>query len=1533
MRKFINIISLLAIIIVSSCKKEDDLIPVAKITFKESYISDFKAISLNCEVKSNVTIETLHIEYSTTKEMESSNKVELHLVKDNLYSVDISGLEIETEYYYRYIVGNKVSEFFDDQKRSFKTLDYTSPVVLTGDALDISGTKATLNGTIEFACDKPILEKGFMIGRSEKELKEYKVEGDQLIFNVNDLDYKTIYYYRAYAKNEIGVGLGEIKTFETCSAVSFKELEVHSITATSAIVEGGISDNGGIEVEIQGLRYAIKGTDNVSFIETTTTASLSALQHDTTYEIWGYAKTFEGEFEGDHVEFKTMDGKVIITTSTPADVTTSSAILKGSITSDGGSKIVERGFCYSLNDIPTVNNTKLKVEGETGEYETLVKNLPQNVKYNVRAYAINDINTYYGESVSFTTLYDSATFGTITSSDITASSISVTCTITSNGGSTITQCGFCYSTYKNPTVDDNVALVTSSKTNLSTTIKGLKSGVTYYVRAFATNANSTFYSDEISFVTCEGVIQFSDPTTTNIAAASIIVSSNVLTAGGGTITERGFCYSTAKNPTTQNNCVKVSGTTGEYTSTLTNLQNKTIYYIRAYAINESGTYYSGELTVMTQDGVATLTTTDATNIKAQSATINGEIVSDGGSNITERGFCYSTVQSPTTESNCIKIEGTTGAISHVITGLTNSTTYYVRTYAKNSYGTHYGNQMSFTTSSGVATFDDITISSITVSSATLTSQVTSDGNSTITQRGFCYSTSSNPTVSDSKVTVSGTTGNMTTNITGLANGQKYYVRSFATNAIGTHYGKEATFTTLTGLADVTTSSVTNLMAESVTLNGYVDSANGGSISSRGFCYSTSQNPSIVDSKATISGTTGLISKTISALEPDTQYYVRAYVTTQFGTTYGEEVSFKTKNGVVTFSGFEVQSIKASSALVSITVESDGGSNISERGYCYSTQPNVSIEDKKVIAGNEGIKYDYSLSNLTRGTTYYIRGYAKNNVGVHYSKEIQIQTLSGIAELTTLKSTNIGQTTISLSCTVSNDGGTNILSRGFCYATTSNPTVESNTVVISGGIGDLSGTISNLMSDETYYIRAFTKTSYDISYSNELCVRTIAGIATLGLTNIYEIQPKSAIFKSSLVSSGGTDILSMGFCYSTHSNPTINDNLVSANSYLSEFSGKAENLSQNTTYYVRSYATTQYGTTYSELNSFRTTYYPVTFSETDVANILLRTATASCAILSDGENGIEECGFCYSTRTMPTTEDQISISNISNDLFSNTVKALKPSTKYYLRPYAKNTMGTFYGNEVVFNTISAPEGSAPGLFQLSKNGNYAYLASGDLEKDVNEVWHFAENQLQNTENYTNTFSRGSSGYSVSGEYISDIGDLTNKYANYDWGVYNAIDNGGNSKGLWRTPSLSEWQYILRDRPNAANMRCYVTINGIKGMVLLPDDWETPNELSHIYNNNQFEITTFTENEWDIMENLGAIFLKTETLYYYYGPKGWGGHDGSRTATGYWSSTGYYSGSLSGDIRGGYIMSFTKDNLYYDSTYNSTTIHVRLLQEMK
>lgn len=95
---------------------------------------------------------------------------------------------------------------------------------------------------------------------------------------------------------------------------------------------------------------------------------------------------------------------------------------------------------------------------------------------------------------------------------------------------------------------------------------------------------------------------------------------------------------------------------------------------------------------------ATVTTQATTNITATTATGNGTVVTIGGSALTERGVCWSTTINPTIAGSKATSAGQAGVFTASITGLSGSTTYFVRAYATNAIGTAYGENDTFTTS-------------------------------------------------------------------------------------------------------------------------------------------------------------------------------------------------------------------------------------------------------------------------------------------------------------------------------------------------------------------------------------------------------------------------------------------------------------------------------------------------------------------------------------------------------------------------------------------------------------------------------------------------------------------------------------------------------------------------------------------------------------------------------------------------------------------------------------------------------------------
>lgn len=191
-----------------------------------------------------------------------------------------------------------------------------------------------------------------------------------------------------------------------------------------------------------------------------------------------------------------------------------------------------------------------------------------------------------------------------------------------------------------------------------------------------------------------------------------------------------------------------------------------------------------------------LTTEGVTEITYTSATCGGNVTSDGGSQVTDRGICWSETSDPTIANSSIASGTGTGSFSVSITGLKNNTTYYVRAFATNNWGTSYGESVKFTTVAfKLAEAVTDTIIDITTVSATCLAEVLSDGGSLVTSRGICWSALPSPNIHDSVISEGTGTGAFSCHLASLNSGSTYYARAFATNVVGTAYGNEVQFNT------------------------------------------------------------------------------------------------------------------------------------------------------------------------------------------------------------------------------------------------------------------------------------------------------------------------------------------------------------------------------------------------------------------------------------------------------------------------------------------------------------------------------------------------------------------------------------------------------------------------------------------------------------------------------------------------------------------------------------------------------------------
>ena len=301
-------------------------------------------------------------------------------------------------------------------------------------------------------------------------------------------------------------------------------------------------------------------------------------------------------------------------------------------------------------------------------------------------------------------------------------------------------------------------------------------------------------------------------------------------------------------------------------------------------------------------------------------------------------------------------------------------------------------------------------------------------------------------------------------------------------------------------------------------------------------------------------------------------------------------------------------------------------------------------------------------------------------------------------------------------------------------------------------------------------------------------------------------------------------------------------------------------------------------------------------------------SAVCVGNSECSTNIQEQGVCWSTSSNPTINDNRTSNGTAAGKFIARIYGLEENTTYYIKGYMKTNSKTIYSDEMTFTTPAFPEGAVKGVFSIGETKQVLF-SQGNLQYQASTgTWRFAENQYDfvgddirgnvmengvkcdnsliapNYDGWIDLFGWGTSGWdngnvfyhpydndckSIDADHGFGYGpthnnsyfyNLTGENSKADWGIFNAISNGGNQPNQWKTLSNDEFYYLMKGRDNAKNKCGPATVCGVYGFVILPDNWETPDELD-FEGYDVFDYTTnvYETNQWAEMENRGAVFL--------------------------------------------------------------------------
>ena len=796
--------------------------------------------------------------------------------------------------------------------------------------------------------------------------------------------------------------------------------------------------------------------------------------------------------------------------------------------------------------------------------------------------------------------------------------------VTNQGSAIVTSRGICYNTTGNPTLSSQSTNAGQGPGNFISVLNNLSPGITYYAKAYAVNIVGTTYGNQLQFITPTIIPTVTTDTVYNITDHSAIFTGTVVENGGTSIIQRGFCWNTIGNPMITDSSIVVGAAVGGYQVETGPLFSNTTYFVRAWATNNIGICYGN---------VIQFTTTLPWNC--------------GNSVLDYDGNNYSSVQIgyQCWLSENMKVthypDGTpipfilyNNTWGDLLSNDTDDGYCYYEDFTINgdTYGALY---------SWAAAMGDNAVSSDNVPSGVQgicpagwhlpsdnewkimelqlgMSQADVDndgyrgtnqgsqlaGNSILWQNGYLIQNSTFGLTgfdalpgglrdnNNGHCLYNGSLGFWWTSTVDYGN--TVWMRSIRSSFAGNErydmaksYGFSVRCLRNPVYAMVTIDPAIYFTDTLAVVSGDIVSNGGAPILYKGICWNVTGEPNISDSFMEAGQGDGAFSKLITGLIPGETYFFRAYATNLVGTSFSEEVQITTLFGLPVVTTNLIDTISYVTATILGEVVDNGLSLVTSRGVCYNSIGSPTINDLFTSDGQGNGIFSSNLTGLSLETTYHVRAYAVNSVGINYGGELQFTTLDGLPVVSTSSVTDITDTSAVVNANLINPGYSAMVQQGVCFNTTGNPTINDDVVTSSLTAGQYSCPLSDLIQGMTYYVKAFATNSVGITYGNEVQFTSLPGLPIIQINLVSNISDTAVTAVSKVIHDGGLNVSQYGVCWSLSPNPTLSDSFSIDGTGTGFYASNISNLTPSTTYFIKAFATNSIGTIYSNQLQFTT----------------------------------------------------------------------------------------------------------------------------------------------------------------------------------------------------------------------------------------------------------------------------------------------------------------------------------------------------------
>ena len=692
------------------------------------------------------------------------------------------------------------------------------------------------------------------------------------------------------------------------------------------------------------------------------------------------------------------------------------------------------------------------------------------------------------------------------------------------------------------------------------------------------------------------------------------------------------------------------------------------------------------------------TTGAASAVGSTAATLNGTVNANGASTTVifeygltvAYGLSAAAVQSPVTGS-------TSTAVSAVLGELLPNSTYHYRVGATNANGTTYGADMTLTTLPAPPSVLTSPATAIVADGATLNGVVNANGDVATVTFEYGMDTSYGTTVTADQSPVAFPFAiPVSAAITGLANTTTYHYRVVATNAGGTSYGADMTFTTgVTGAAPTaTTGAATAVDATGAMLNGTVNASDAATVVSfeygldtaYGFVVPADQNP--------VSGSTDTaVSGLVAELAPNTTYHFRVVATNAFGTTNGADMTFTTLPFPPTAATYSAALVDATTSTLNGMVNPNDAPTTVVFEYGTDTGYGTTIAaDQSPLTGATPTSVSCTASGLTSGATYHFRVVAQSAGGTTEGADMSFVAGAPAPSAMTGAATDVDTSSATLNGSVNANGQEATVTFEFG--------LDTGYGRVAAAIpGSVSGTtdaavvvpITDLLPNATYHFRVVAASGGGTAFGADMTFTTPAAPSvttdppsSVGLTG--------ATLNGTVSANGSSATVTFEYGLTTAYGTTVTaDQSPVTGAGSTAVSAAITGLTGDQTYHYRAVGVNADGTTYGADRTFFTSAPAAPLATTEAATLVVSTgATLNGTVAAN--NADTTVTFEYGLDTgYGSTETAVPglVAGTDPTPVTAVISGLTLGFTYHYRVVGVNANGTTYGADMTFTTSNAP----------------------------------------------------------------------------------------------------------------------------------------------------------------------------------------------------------------------------------------------------